>query len=95
MYLGTYTFKGDTDELVAAYDRMKASIPVEQMLHHLCVRTDDGLLVVDTCPTHADFRSFSTDPLVRQSLTAAGLPEPQVTEIGEVHFAHAPEPAIS
>ena len=62
MYLGTYTFDGDPDELLSRYDRMIASFPDEALLVHLCVRGENGITIIDTCPNEADFRAFSTGP---------------------------------
>jgi hypothetical protein len=90
MYLGTYRFQGDPDELLAGYDRMMASFPQESLLVHLCVRGDDGITIIDTCPSEADFRAFSTSAEFRSALGAAGLPEPVVDAVGDVHLARTP-----
>jgi len=90
MYLGTYTFAGDPDELLARYDRMMAGFPQESLLVHLCVRGAKGITVIDTCPSEAEFRSFSTSPEFGAALGAVGLPEPTVDRIGDVHFARTP-----
>jgi hypothetical protein len=90
MYLGTYRFTGDPIELAAAYDRLMAKYPDDQLLVHVCVRTDEGLVVYDTCPSQADFHAFSTDPQLLAAMHEAGLPTPQVEEVGEVHRAKAP-----
>ena len=90
MYLGTYTFNGDPDELLARYDRMMAGFPQESLLVHLCVRGADGITVIDTCPSEPEFRAFSTSPEFHAALGAVGLPEPAINRIGEVHFARTP-----
>ena len=90
MFLGIYRFAGDPTELTASYDRFMTTIPDEELLFHLCVRTDDGLVVYDTCPSHAEFRAFSTDAQIAAAMKDAGLPQPQVEEVGEVHRANAP-----
>ena len=90
MYLGTYRFDGDPDELLAAYDRMMAGFPTDALLVHLCVRRRDGITIIDTCPSAADFRSFTTSPEFHAALAAAGLPAPEIDEMGPVHHAHAP-----
>jgi len=90
MYLGTYTFDGDPDELLTRYDRMMASFPEGSLLVHLCVRGAKGITIIDTCPSEAEFRSFSTSPEFRGALGAVGLPEPAVDPIGEVHLARTP-----
>jgi hypothetical protein len=90
MFLGTYRVTGDPNELAAAYDRLMATFPEDQLLVHICVKTDEGLVIYDTCPSQADFRAFSTDPHVLAMMQEAGLPIPQVDEVGEVHAAKAP-----
>ena len=90
MFLGTYRVTGDPTELAAAYDRLMTKFPEDQLLVHICVRTDEGIVIYDTCPSQADFRAFSTDPLILAAMQEAGLPAPQVEEVGEVHVAKAP-----
>jgi hypothetical protein len=90
MYLGTYTFNGDPDDLLARYDRMMAGFPQESLLVHVCVRGVDGITVIDTCPSEAEFGAFSRSPEFRAALDAVGLPEPTVDRIGEVHLARTP-----
>jgi hypothetical protein len=88
MYMGSYRFDGDPDQLVARYDRLMAAFPPDLLLVHVCVRRDDGLTVFDSCPDEAEFRRFSTSPEFRNALAASGLPDPVVDHIGEVHLAH-------
>ena len=90
MFLGSYRFTGDPTELAAVYDRLMAQFPEDQLLVQICVKTDDGIVVYDTCPTQAEFHGFSTDPLILATWQEAGLPAPKVEEIGEVHAAKAP-----
>ena len=90
MFIGTYRFTGEPTELAAAYDRLMAKFPDDQLLVHICVRTDEGPVVYDTCPSQAEFQAFSTDPMVLAEMREAGLPSPQVEQVGEVHAAKAP-----
>ena len=84
MFLGRYDFAGDPDELLGAYQRMMTALPPEMLLWHACVRTETGISVLDACPTREVFREFSTGDAFGQVRAAAGLPEPLVTELGEV-----------
>ncbi len=59
-YLGCYRFAGDPVELQAAHDRLVARFPKQDMDVHLCVATDEGLLVYDACPDREHFRRFSS-----------------------------------
>ena len=48
MHASISTFRGDPDDLLARYDAMIADIPAASMRLHLCLRSDDGIVVVDT-----------------------------------------------
>lgn len=50
MYLGMYSFRGDPAELLAGHDRMLALLPEGRLDLHLCVQTEDGIAILDTCP---------------------------------------------
>ena len=89
MYLGSYRFNGDPDQLLARYDTMFSQFPVEAIMFHACVRTADGITVFDACPDLAQFRAFASSAEFRGALDGVGLPEPTVTEIGTVHTARA------
>jgi len=95
MHLGTYRFEGDPDDLLAGYDRMLAGFPTDTLLVHLCVRRPDGITIIDTCPSAADFRSFSTSPEFHAALDAAGLPTPEIDSMGEVHHVHVPSGPVA
>ena len=90
MHLATYRIDGDPDDLLVRYDRMLAGFPTDELLVHLCVRRPDGITIIDTCPTEADFRAFSTGPEFRGALEAVGLPMPIVESVGTVHLARTP-----
>ncbi len=89
MYLGKYEFEGDTNDLVKAYDRLMTGIPQESIGFHICVKRDDGITIYDTCPTAEVFAATARDPLLRDAMVGAGLPEPRVTPLGEAHSARA------
>ena len=85
MYLGSYRFHGDPDELVAAYDRLMAAFPTDSLIFHASVTVDEGLLVIDACPSKADFDAFSTSADFGAAVEQAGLPRPVVEPFGAVH----------
>lgn len=87
MYLGVYHFEGDKASLVAAYDRLFASIPLDGLLIHLCVEHERGLSVYDTCPTEEDFVAFSSSPELADAFAMAGLPTARVEKLGPVRRA--------
>ncbi len=90
MHLGSYRLDGDPDRLLAGYDQMLASFPTDALLVHVCVRRDDGITIFDACPNEAEFQRFSTSPEFHAALAAAGLPDPVIEHIGDVHVALTP-----
>ena len=87
MYLGTYTFTGDTTELKAGYDRLLANFGAADFLVHIAALGDGELTVIDACPDKATFVEFSKGAMFLGAVAAAGLPEPKVTLVGEVRTA--------
>jgi hypothetical protein len=86
MHASISTFRGDPDDLPARYDAMVAEIPPGDMRLHLCLRADDGIVVVDTCPSQAAFKAFfGSEGPFRALLARHGLPEPEVAD----HPVHA------
>jgi hypothetical protein len=79
VYLGIYRFTGEPASLLAAYDRLAASLPAADGSWHLCAIEPDGITVYDTCPSREVFEAFSTSREFLGALGAAGLPAPEVT----------------
>ena len=75
MHASISTFRGDPDDLLARYDAMAAEIPAANLSFHMCLRADDGIVVVDTCPSREAFAAFYAGPF-RALLARHGLPEP-------------------
>ena len=88
MYLGTYDFDGDPDDLTARYEQLLAQLPPDMVMVNLCVRRPDGITVVDTCPTEADFHAFAASPEFAAGLASVGLGTPRVHALGAVHALH-------
>jgi hypothetical protein len=84
MHASIWRFAGDPDELLRRYDAMAAEIPPASMRLHLCLRADDGIAIVDTCPSKEAFESFS-DGRFRALRERHGLPEPERLEDFQVH----------
>ncbi len=78
MHIASYRFDGDPDDLQARYDKMLAGFPPGMILLNLCVRRDDGITIIDACPTVADFEAFSTGEEFAAALASVGLPTPQI-----------------
>jgi hypothetical protein len=80
MHASIWRFSGDPDRLVDAYEALTAELPADVMRLHLALRAPDGLLIVDTCPTRADFEAFANGPDFRAARARHGLPEPTTVE---------------
>ena len=91
MYLGIYRFTGDSQALLAAYDRFMESMPPGNISWHLCAVEPDGITIYDTCPSEEIFHAFSTSDGFQEAVANAGLPQPQVTG-RPVYSARTAEP---
>ncbi len=59
-------------------------LPAGQLDLHLCVQTEDGITVLDTCPNREVFDRFSSGRDFQKLVAAAGLPRPEVVRLGEI-----------
>jgi hypothetical protein len=87
MHASIWKFAGDPEDLVRRYDAMVAEIPRANMRLHLCLRAEDGLVLVDTCPTKEIYDAFSMSPELHALRARYGLPEPERIEDFPVHTA--------
>ena len=92
MYLGHYAFDGDPTLIEAAYRRLAATIPPENLELHVVVARPDGLDIFDACPDEAAFSAFHTSEEFAGALAASGLPTPRITGLGDVVSAAIKEP---
>jgi hypothetical protein len=76
MHASLWTFRGDPDELLTRFDGMLAEAPLESMSLLACLRTDDGLLVLDTCPSREAYEGFRDGEWFAAMLDRHGLPRP-------------------
>ncbi|HXE44464.1 MAG TPA: hypothetical protein VN635_04620 [Conexibacter sp.] len=87
MHASIWTFTGDPDDLLRRYDAMVAELPAATMRLHLCLRTADGIVLVDTCPDRATFEAFASGEPFRALRTRHGLPDPVHLTDHPVHAA--------
>jgi hypothetical protein len=87
MHASIWRFEGDPDDLLARYDAMVAEIPAASMRLQLCLRADDGIVLVDTCPTREVFEAFAGGEAFRAMRTRHGLPDPERLDDFPVHAA--------
>lgn len=89
MYLGIYEIDGEPEQLVAAYDRVVAEMPAQELVFHACAVRDGGITIYDACPTEEAFEQFSTSAELRAACEAAGLPFPARISGVALHAARA------
>ena len=58
MNINLYQFKGDPQELLAGWQRAAAGFDASDYVLNLVSVGDDGITVVDVCPTEADFQGW-------------------------------------
>jgi hypothetical protein len=80
MHASIQRFKGDPDALLTSYDALLGDFPVGDFWAQLCLRADDGIIVIDTCPTKQIFDAFVSGEQFRAALARHGLPEPEVED---------------
>ena len=86
MHASIWRFRGDPDDLLRRYDAVIAEIPPANMRLHLCLRADDGIIVVDTCPDRETYEAFVAGAITGL-FRAHGLPDPEAVEDHPVHAA--------
>jgi hypothetical protein len=87
MHASIWKFNGDTEELGQGYDALMGELLGPNVQLHLCLRADDGILVVDTCPSREVFEGFSQSDEFRGLLARHGLAGPQRLDDFPVHAA--------
>jgi hypothetical protein len=92
MHASIWHIHGDPDELIARYDAMLAEVPQGNLIIHLCLRGDDGIVIVDTCPTRDAYEEFRRSDWFTGLLARHGL-DP-VMEDHPVHVAFARGAAV-
>jgi len=92
MHASIWRIHGDPDDLSARYDAMLAEVPQGDLLIHLCLRDDDGIVIVDACPTRAQFEAFRDSEWFKGLLDRHGL-QPEI-EDHPVHAAFAAGAAV-
>ena len=82
-----WKFEGEPADLLARYDAMLAEIPSANMRLHLCLRAEDGIVIVDTCPSREAFLEFTESETFRAMLARHGLPFPGRLDDFPIHVA--------
>lgn len=87
MFLDAHHFEGEPADLAAAHDRLAATYSSESLAWHVCAVGEQGIVVVDACPSRADFEAFSRSAEFLGALAEVGLPEPRIVPLGEMRSA--------
>jgi len=87
MFLGIYRFEGNADKLLPAYDKLVKMIPPGNLHLQVCISDEKGISIYDACPSREIFEAFSSSQELQTALQGAGLPQPEVSQLGEVHSA--------
>jgi hypothetical protein len=90
MNVNLYTIKGDPQELLAVWQRETAGFAKDDYFLNVVSATDDGISVVDVCPTEADFQGWINGDDWRRVKAEMGG-DVEVTPLGEVRTAVARE----
>jgi hypothetical protein len=94
VHAAIWKFCGDPDDLLARYDAMMGEIGAANMRLHVCLRAEDGIVMLDTCPSEQAFEAFASSDAFRELRERHGLPEPAQVDSYPVHLAYAGGQAI-
>lgn len=89
MFLSAYHLDGPTDRILAGFEQLEAQYPTGPQDLRVCVVREGGITVYDSCPTREEFEQFSTSAEFRSAVANAGLPNPRIEPLGEIHIAQA------
>src|SRR3954451_9096133 len=95
MHASIWKLEGDPADLLERYDALLAEIPTANMRLHLCLRAEDGILILDTCPSREAFQEFTGSETYRAMLARHGLPFPARLDDFPVHIAISEGQAIA
>jgi len=87
MHGSIWLFRGDAEALAARFDDMLAAIGSASITAMVVLKADDGLLLIDTCPSQEAYAGFYFGADFDELLAAHGLPRPE-------HVADAPVHAV-
>ena len=92
-------FRGDVEELRAAYDRGHAlimsrggAVPFGELRHH-CATDEDSLYIIGVWESEAHIRRRWSSDAFKETLTSVGFPSPEEAEMTILRL-HAVEPPL-
>ena len=93
MNLYQYTVKGDPQQLLAVWDDVIADLGKDELFLNITSATDDGITILDICPTEADFQGWINGDDWRGIQARLGGAV-TVTHLGQVHAALARDSVV-
>jgi len=93
MNLNLYTVKGDPQQLLAVWDKVVAEFGKEEFFLDVAASNDEGITIVDVCPTEADFQGWINGDDWRRIRAELGG-DVEVTRLGEIHTAIARDTVV-
>ena len=87
-------FDGGPTALAAAHERLGAAYPPEALAWHSCVVGEHSIVVLDGCPSRAEFTVFSRAP----NSHGAGrgrVADPRIVPVGDVEWMNIAENAMT
>jgi hypothetical protein len=85
MFLASYTFTGDVDELKTGHQQMLEILGTDGVFMHVAVVGDGKLTILDACPSEEVFKQFSTGDFFSSLVAKCALPFPTIEPVGEIH----------
>jgi hypothetical protein len=95
VHASIWKFAGDPDDLLARYDAMIAEIGAGGLRLHVCLRAEDGILMLDASPDREAFEALAASAGFRELRERHGLPGPERVDDYPVHLAYAGGQAIA
>jgi hypothetical protein len=86
MHASISRFTGDPDDICRRIDELFLRVPADNVRLLLIVRHDDGVTMIDTCPTREAYERFRASGWIDRALADVGLPVPTITD-HRVHLA--------
>ncbi|HVV36180.1 MAG TPA: hypothetical protein VHC63_06215 [Acidimicrobiales bacterium] len=85
MFVASYTFTGDVDELKEGHAKMVELLGMDGAFMHVAVVGDGQLVVLDACPSREVHQQFAGGDFFQSLIAKCGLPQPKIDRLGDVH----------
>jgi hypothetical protein len=89
VHAAIWKFTGDPGALLERYDAMLAEVGAGNLRLHICLRAEDGIVLIDASPSKAAYEAFAHGGAFRELRERHGLPAPARLDDYPVHLAYA------